>query len=50
MVDSLQRIFYDYATPNTFMADRGSHFNNGDVLDFCELNGVKHITTAHSAP
>jgi hypothetical protein len=24
MVDSLQRIFYDYATPNTFMADGGS--------------------------
>ena len=32
------------------MADGDSHFKNGDVSDFCELNGVKHITTAASAP
>jgi len=45
-INSLQRIFHDYATPSTFMADGGSHFNNGDVQSFCSSNGVQHITTA----
>ena len=49
-VNALEQIFYDYCIPSTFMVDGGSHFNNGEVLDFCELNRVKHIITAANAP
>jgi transposase InsO family protein len=49
-INSLQRIFLDFATPSSFMADGGTHFNNGDVQSFCTENGVQHITTAAYAP
>lgn len=49
-IDSLQHIIVDYAKPDVFMADGGSHFNNGDVKLFCDTNNVKHVTTAAYAP
>ena len=49
-ISSLQWIFHEYATPSTFMADGGSHFNNSDIKSFCTSNGVQHMTTAAYAP
>lgn len=48
-VTSLQRICLDYATPQAFMTDGGSHFK-GEVVDFCDENGIKHIVTPAYAP
>ena len=45
-INSLQKIFRDFAIPSSFMADGGTHFNSGDVKSFCSANGVQHITTA----
>ena len=47
---ALQRICLDYATPQTMMTDRGSHFKNTEVDAFCQDNGIQHITTAAYAP
>src|ERR1700683_2210886 len=41
---SLQCICLDYATPEAFMSDGGSHFKNGEVDAFCEENNIQHIT------
>jgi hypothetical protein len=50
MLDSLGRIFQDFAIPDTFMADGGKHFNNKEVTGFCEAHGVTHITTPSHSP
>jgi hypothetical protein len=31
-----------FIAPETFMMDRGSHFNNLAVWEFCNANGCKH--------
>ena len=49
-VTSLKHIFYDYATPKSFMSDGGSHFNNAEVDDFCKLEQVQHIITPACTP
>jgi transposase InsO family protein len=49
-LNSLQRICLDYATPQAFMSDGGSHFKNADVDTFCEDNDIQHITTPAYAP
>lgn len=49
-VNSLRRICLDYATPTTFMADGGSHFDNKEVDEFCNTHGIHHITTPAYAP
>jgi len=48
--DSLEYIFDDFAIPDSFMADGGSHFRNNAVDAFCSSRGVKHITTASYSP
>lgn len=49
-VASIKRIAHDYAIPDTFMADGGSHFDNHDVDNFCDEHGITHITTAAYSP
>jgi hypothetical protein len=49
-VNSLKRIFHNYAIPNMVMTDGGSHFNNAEVDTYCKENDVKHITTAAYSP
>ena len=50
MVNALQHIGNTYTDPETVMIDRGSHFNNAEVCDFCEKRGIKlHIVAGYSA-
>jgi transposase InsO family protein len=48
-VDSLNKIFQDYAPWETFMSDGGKHFDNKEVRDTCNKWGTKtHIVPAYS--
>jgi hypothetical protein len=48
-VDSLRRIVQMFTRPGTFMADGGSHFDCGEVRDYCNTVGTKlHIVAAYS--
>lgn len=49
-INSLKNICMGYASPSTFMADGGSHFDNNEVDTFCEENNILHITTPAYAP
>lgn len=49
-IDCLTPITDRYVTPDTFMADGGTHFRNTAVDTFCEERGIKHITTPAYAP
>jgi hypothetical protein len=35
---SLKDIFYNFTSPETFMTDGGSHFNNHKVAEFCNVS------------
>ena len=41
-ISSLQQIFYNIATSETFMTDRGSHFNNVNVCKICKEWKCEH--------
>ena len=46
---SLQQIFRNFMTPETFMTNGGSHFKNVEVHDFCVLwKCVQHVVSAYS--
>ena len=46
---SLQQIFQNFMTPETFMTNGGSHFKNAEVRDFCALwKCVQHVVSAYS--
>jgi transposase InsO family protein len=48
-VDALNTIGKHFVTPEAFMTDGGSHFNNAAVREFCDANGCKHhVTPAYS--
>ena len=48
-LDGLKAITHVFCTPETFMMDGGSHFNNGDVRTWCEAQGTTyHIVTAYT--
>jgi transposase InsO family protein len=48
-IDSLEKIFHNFAPPETFMSDGGRHFDNKEVREFCEKWGAKsHIVSAYS--
>ena len=48
-VDSLGRIFHDFAPSETFMSDGGKHFDNKEVRELCKKWGTKtHIVPAYS--
>lgn len=49
-VDQLSYIVDNYASPDSFMADGGSHFRNELVDEFCKENRIHHITTPAYAP
>ena len=49
-VKALERICQDYAIPQTFMSDNGSHFKNEQVKSFCEDRNIKRIRTPEYAP
>jgi transposase InsO family protein len=49
-IESLRKIFQEFAVPEAFMADGGSHFKNHVVDEFCEANNVKHTTTPSYSP
>jgi hypothetical protein len=49
MIDSLEKIFHNFAPPETFMSDGGKHFDNKEVRELCEKWGAKsHIVSAYS--
>ena len=48
-VDSLEKIFYNFAPSETFMMDGGKHFNNKEVRELCKKWGTKtHVVPAYS--
>jgi hypothetical protein len=48
-MDALNTISKMFITPEAFMSDSGSHFNNNAVQEFCDNSGCKHhITPAYS--
>ena len=49
-IDSLKNIFHNFAAPDTFMTDGGSHFNNAAVKEFCEQWSCKHHVVAAYSP
>lgn len=49
-VKTLERIFREYATPESFMADGGGHFTGDEVKVFCASQNVTHITTPPRSP
>ena len=49
-LDRLSAITRIFGAPETLMTNGGSHFNNGDVCAWCEVNGTKHQVTAAYAP
>jgi transposase InsO family protein len=48
-IDMVSMVTKAYVTPEMFMTDGGSHFNNAAVWEYCNANGIKqHITLAYS--
>ena len=48
-MDSLSKTFHNFAPWETFMSDRGRHFDNKEVRELCEKWGTKtHIVPAYS--
>lgn len=48
-IKSLNSICSSYAPPETFMSDRGQHFDNNKVKAACKKWGMKlHVTPAYS--
>ena len=48
-LDGLEKIFNDFAPPETFMTDGGKHFDNKEVRELCNKWGTKtHIVPAYS--
>ena len=48
-VDAIHTISNNFITPEMFMTDGGSHFNNTTVCKFCQTNRCKHhVTPAYS--
>ena len=45
-LNGLKAITHTFHTPETFMTDSGSHFNNGDICTWCEAQGTTHHVTA----
>lgn len=46
----LKAIIHTFCTPETFMMDGGSHFNNGDIRAWCEAQGTTHHVVAAYTP
>lgn len=46
----MNRICYDFAPPETFMSDGGSHFKNKEVKETCDEWGTKHHVVAAYSP
>jgi hypothetical protein len=49
-IDSLTKISNAFIAPETFMANRGRHFNNDAVRDFCTSRSCKLHTVAAYSP
>jgi transposase InsO family protein len=48
-IDSLEKIFHNFAPPETFMSDGGKHFNNKEVHELYEKWRAKyHIVSVYS--
>ena len=47
---TMTRICHDFAPPEAFMSDGGSHFKNKEVQDFCDEWGIKHHVVAAYSP
>ena len=46
---TMMQICHDFAPPETFMSDSGSHFKNKEVQDLCDEWGIKHhVVIAYS--
>jgi transposase InsO family protein len=43
-------ICHDFAPPETFMSDGGSHFKNKEVKEMCDEWGIKHHVVAAYLP
>lgn len=49
-VDGLNSIAHTFRAPDTFMTDGGSHFDNGNVREWCTAHESKHHVVAAYAP
>ena len=47
---TINRICHDFAPPETFMSDGGSHFKNKEVKEMCDEWGIKHHVVAAYSP
>ena len=50
MIKSLTNIYQNFAPAEMFMMDRGRHFNNAEVEEFCKRWGSKHHVVAAYSP
>ena len=47
--DALVKIFHEFTLPETFMTDRGPHFDNKVVRDYCAKWGTDtHVVSTYS--
>jgi transposase InsO family protein len=46
----LDAIINTFSAPETFMTDRGSHFDNGEVRTWCSVHNMKHHVVAAYSP
>ena len=46
----LMDLCHHYRRPDTFMTDGGLHFNNAEVNEYCQKQGIEHIMTPAYTP
>ena len=49
-ITGLKAVKHSFKAPETFMTDRGTHFNNGEVRAWCKANRTAHQVVAAYAP
>nr|GAT47179.1 retrotransposon-like family member [Mycena chlorophos] len=49
-IDSLRTIFHLFMPADVAMSDQGPHFKNGEVKEFLDSQGVKHVLVAVYSP
>jgi len=49
-IEKLKETFTRYGLPDTVVTDNGTPFTSGELSEFCELNGIKHLTSSSWHP